>query len=58
MVDDWRNPDAYADAVCNVLANPARLAAMRDEAIKLGECYTIEAMATRFAAGVLKALEL
>ncbi len=58
VVDDWRNPDAYADAVCNVLANPARLAAMRDEAIKLGECYTIEAMATRFAAGVLKALEL
>jgi len=57
MVEDWENPTAYGVAVANVLADPLRLAAMRDAARQLGRTHTIEAMASRFADGVLKALE-
>lgn len=57
-VDDWESPRAYGEAVANVLADPVRLEQMRDEARMLGRSHTIEAMAGRFAEGVLNVLGL
>lgn len=55
-VDDWQSPRAYAEAVAEVLSDPFRLEQMRNEARSLRHSHTIEAMATRFGEGVLKAL--
>lgn len=56
IVPDWENPQAYADAVAALLADRARLSAMREEAARMARSLTIEAMAERFAEGVLNAL--
>ncbi len=56
IVVDWENPAAYADAVASLLENPARLAAMQAAAHRMAEGLTIEAMAQRFADGVMQAL--
>nr|WP_269142343.1 glycosyltransferase family 4 protein [Sphingomonas sp. IC-11] len=56
IVPDWKNQQAYADAVVDLFADPARLAAMRGAAAQMAERLTIEAMADCFAEGVLKAL--
>jgi len=57
IVQDWENPVAYGDAVAEILLDPERLAAMREQARAVSARYTIEAMADRFAEGVLKALQ-
>ncbi|GGD50809.1 hypothetical protein GCM10011411_08380 [Aurantiacibacter arachoides] len=56
IVPDWEDAQAYADAVVALLRDPVRLSAMRAEASRMAESLTIEAMAERFAEGVLKAL--
>lgn len=56
VVSDWENPQAFADAVSDLFYDPARLAAMRAAAKQMANELTIEAMADRFAEGVLKAL--
>ncbi len=56
MVPNWEDPQAYADAVADLLQDPARLVAMRAAAERMAQGLTIEAMAERFAEGVLKAL--
>lgn len=58
VVQDWEDPQAYAEAVVNLLNDPDRLAAMRSAAERMAADLTIEAMADRFADGVLKALAL
>ena len=57
IVPDWESPAAYADAVVSLLRAPERIAAMAEAARWVSDKYTIEAMADRFAGGVLKALE-
>ena len=57
MVADWENPDAYGDAVADLLADPVRRHAMSDAARAMANRFSIEAMAENFAAGVLKALD-
>lgn len=57
IVQDWKNPQAYADAVIALLSDSGKLAEMRGEAKRMAETLTIEAMADRFAAGVLQALK-
>lgn len=56
IVPDWEDPEAFANAVSRLLQDPVRLAAMRTAAEQMAEGLSIEAMANRFAAGVLKAL--
>lgn len=56
IVQDWENPQSYADAVADLLSNPERLGEMSCEAQRISSTYTIEAMAQRFADGVLEAL--
>lgn len=56
IVPDWENAQAYADAVAALLGDPARLSGMRAEAARMARSLTIEAMAERFADGVMKAL--
>lgn len=56
VVTDWENPQAYADAVADLLEDPTRLAPMRVAAERMATELTIEAMADRFAEGVLKSL--
>ncbi len=56
IVADWQDPAAYAAAVIDLLRDQAGLASMQDEARKLADRYSIEAMAERFANGVLEAL--
>jgi glycosyltransferase involved in cell wall biosynthesis len=56
IVADWENPVAYSEAVVGLLCDADRLAAMRAAAGRTAESLTIEAMADRFAGGVLKAL--
>lgn len=58
IVQDWENPQAYADAVVDLFDDPARLASMRLSAERMAQMLTIEAMADRFTEGVLKALTL
>jgi glycosyltransferase involved in cell wall biosynthesis len=56
IVPEWKDTRAYAEAVTSLLKNPARLAEMRAAAQGMANGLTIEAMADRFAEGVLKAL--
>jgi len=56
IVPDCQNERAYADAVIALLRDPARLAAMAQRAKRLSATHTIDAMASRFAEGVLAAL--
>lgn len=57
IVPDWEDPQAYADTVAELLEAPAQLAMMRAAAEQMAERLTVEAMADRFAEGVLKALD-
>ncbi|MEI8283829.1 MAG: glycosyltransferase family 4 protein [bacterium] len=58
MVEDWKNPAAYARAVIDLFRDEPR----RQKIIEAGkadaEIYTIENMAENFADGILKALDL
>lgn len=56
IVEDWENVRSYADAVSCLLEDSNRLAKMRVSAERMANNLTIEAMADRFAAGVLRAL--
>jgi len=56
MVSDWENPDAYANAVADLLLDPVRQKMMSEAARAMANKYSIEAMAQNFAKGVLKAL--
>jgi glycosyltransferase involved in cell wall biosynthesis len=57
IVSDWESSSAYADAVIALLGDPARLAMMAAAAKDSAKNYTVEAMAERFANGVLAALD-
>jgi glycosyltransferase involved in cell wall biosynthesis len=57
MVQDWRNPVAYADAVVRVLLDDMLYVKLRNGAVEVGNIYTIERMVDCFSAGVLRALE-
>lgn len=56
VVDDWENPQAYADAVTGILADPAKQKAMSAEARAMADRYSIEQMAENFGDGILRAL--
>ena len=56
IVPDWQHPKAYADSVTELIINAPRLIAMQTEASQMADRLTIESMAERFAAGVLRAL--
>ncbi len=56
IVSEWEDPAAYADAVAGLLEDLPRLAAMQAAATQMAGRLTIEAMAERFAEGVLRAL--
>jgi glycosyltransferase involved in cell wall biosynthesis len=53
---DWENAQTYADAVTGLLLDPPALDRMAHAARDKAACYTIEAMAERFAGGVRQAL--
>lgn len=55
-VEDWQNPIAYGDAVIDLLSDDTKLSEMRLKAIRSSDELTIEAMADRFANGVVKAI--
>lgn len=57
IVAEWEDPQAYADAIVALFEDQPRLAAMRASVEFTARGRTIEAMAERFAEGVLKALE-
>lgn len=56
MVDDWKNPEAYGNAVADLLADPVLIAGMARSAKSLSTHFSVEAMADNFAQGILKAL--
>ena len=56
MVEDSGDPQRYAQAVIELLRSPAKLQTLREGAARAGSHYTIEAMVTRFADGVMSAL--
>lgn len=56
MTDE--TPAAYAEAVIALLADPAKLRRMSDQAIKTADLYTVENMATNFVLGIERALAL
>jgi glycosyltransferase involved in cell wall biosynthesis len=56
IVPDWQDVDAYADAVVELLRDEARCVELAEAARTAASRYTIEAMAERFAAGVVAAL--
>jgi len=58
IVPDWEDPQAYADVVADLLQDSTRLVAMQAEASQMADRLTIESMAERFAAGVLRALSV
>jgi hypothetical protein len=57
LVEDWQDQAAYADAVVALLEDGPRREAMARQARADGAGYTIEAMAERFAGGVVAALD-
>lgn len=57
MVDDWRNPSAYADALVSVLCNDALHAKLSAGARATAERYTIDHMVQRFCDGIVAALK-
>jgi glycosyltransferase involved in cell wall biosynthesis len=56
MVRDWENPEAYGNAVADLLLDPERLLAMSVAARDMASHFSIENMAANFAKGVLEAL--
>jgi glycosyltransferase involved in cell wall biosynthesis len=58
IVKPWTDDDSYASVVVDLLqGDPRRLTEMSRAAKEIGRTYTIDAMAERFADGVLKALK-
>lgn len=57
IINDWENPQAYANAVSDLLTSPDRLRDMRQAALHMSQSLTTEAMAERFAEGVISALD-
>lgn len=55
-VEDWKDPISYGDAVVDLLSNDSKLHKMKLGAISSSVDLTIEAMASRFATGVIEAL--
>jgi glycosyltransferase involved in cell wall biosynthesis len=51
------DPNAYADAVAGLLRDPARIASLKQGAIRSAELHTIDTMARSFADGVLRCLD-
>ncbi len=56
MVDMWKSPEAYADAVALLLTNEVQLAKLQAGSRSTAEGLTVESMAERFADGVMMAL--
>ena len=56
VVRQWDDASAYAAAVAELLLDDARRTNLANAARKMAQAYTIEAMAERFAGGVLAAL--
>jgi glycosyltransferase involved in cell wall biosynthesis len=56
MVEEWRDPAAYADAVVRLLTDRALLSRLSEGCRAAADTYTIEAMAEHFADGVTNAL--
>jgi glycosyltransferase involved in cell wall biosynthesis len=56
VVEEWRDPAAYARAVAATLRDEAVLEKLREGCAAAAASYTIEAMAESFAGGVLAAL--
>lgn len=56
MVEDWKDPVAYSQAVVDILNDPPGRFAMADAAEAMSQQFSIEAMAESFANGILKAL--
>jgi glycosyltransferase involved in cell wall biosynthesis len=50
-------PAAYAEAVAELLGDPARLEVLREGCREAATTYTLAAMVERYAAGLLRALE-
>ncbi|MFN7236272.1 MAG: glycosyltransferase family 4 protein [Brevundimonas sp.] len=57
IVREAEDVDAYADAVTRILTDEAWRAQLQAGAAEALQTYTVEAMAQRFADGVIKALE-
>lgn len=56
LVEDWQDPEAYGNAVADLLSDPARTAAMALAAKSMSSKFSVEAMAENFAIGIMKAL--
>ncbi|RYG95561.1 MAG: glycosyltransferase [Alphaproteobacteria bacterium] len=56
IIEQWQDPQAYADAVIALLCDPGRLSVMSHAARVTAETRSVEAMAENFAAGVVAAL--
>ena len=56
IVDEWRDPLAYADAVVSVLRDDRMQARLAGGAKEVGKRYTIERMAQCFSEGAIAAL--
>lgn len=50
------DPEAYAQAVCRLLSNPADLQLLRDGAARSAEKYSIEVMVENFKKGIVQCL--
>ena len=57
VVSDDPSASEFAEAVADLLDDPGRLAAMSEEAERWGTQLSVENMAKRFAAGVVRALQ-
>ena len=57
IVQDWKSSKAYADAVVEILSNNTRRLAMSDAARAMANLISVEAMASRFAEGVISAIK-
>ena len=56
IVPEWESKQAYADAIVGLLGNRPRLDSMSRSARETASSYTVEAMAERFAEGVIQCL--
>ncbi len=56
IVDEWRDPLAYADTVISVLRDDRLQARLALGAKEIGKRYTIERMAQCFSEGAIAAL--
>ncbi|BBB48864.1 glycosyltransferase family 4 protein [Pelolinea submarina] len=57
MVDTASNPQVYADGVIRLLLNEDERQKLVDGCVSVRNVYTVELMVSRFAQGIIKALE-